>query len=89
MPKPPAITTIEGTQFYSRTLAEHLETLYHKECVKSGMFSFTHFHYSALRTAEYKKVAEDHKVRVLNLPKIFEIRWTAFTFQLLRKVLVS
>lgn len=49
----------------------------------------THFHFSAIRTAELKKIAADHGSRLLMIPKIFEIRWTDFTFKLLRNVLVS
>lgn len=49
----------------------------------------TYFHYSSLRTAELKKIASDHSLRVLSIPKIFEIRWSQFTFTLLRNVLVS
>lgn len=37
--KPPAITSIEGTRFYARVLAEHLETAYHKECARSYRIS--------------------------------------------------
>lgn len=33
--KVPAITTMNGTRFYSRVLTEHLDSLYHKECSKS------------------------------------------------------
>lgn len=47
------------------------------------------FHYSSLRTAELKKIASDHSLRVLSIPKISEIRWSQFTFTLLRNVLVS
>lgn len=49
----------------------------------------THFHFSGLRTNDLKKVASDHYLRILNLPKIFEIRWTEFTLKLVRSVLVS
>lgn len=49
----------------------------------------TYFHYSALRTAELKKIASDHDLRLLKIPKIFEIRWSQFTYTLLRSVLVS
>lgn len=49
----------------------------------------TYFHYSALRTAELKKIASDHELKLLNIPKIFQIRWSQFTYTLLRSVLVS
>lgn len=47
----------------------------------------THFHHSGDRTTELKKIASEHKIRVMNLPKIFEIRWTEFTLTLVRSVL--
>lgn len=49
----------------------------------------THFHYSAIRTAELKKIASDRDLRLLSIPKNFEIRWSKFTFTLLRSILVS
>lgn len=55
--------------------------------VLSKMSSY--FHSSGLRTAELKKIATDRNMRLLMLPKIFEIRWSQFTFDLLRSVLVS
>lgn len=42
-----------------------------------------------LRRPELKRIATEHKIRVLLLPKIFEIRWTEFTFKLVRNTLVS
>lgn len=39
--KPPAITTIQGTRFHSRTLTDHLATQYHKECAKQHQISLT------------------------------------------------
>lgn len=49
----------------------------------------THFHYSAMRIAELKNIASDHGLKVLNIPKIFEIRWSQFTFTLVNSVWVS
>lgn len=49
----------------------------------------SYFRFSGLRTAELKKIATDNDLRILKLPKIFEIRWSQFTFTLLRSVLVS
>lgn len=49
----------------------------------------TYFHYSSLRSAELKKIALENGFKVLNIPKIFEIRWSQFTFTLLRNILVS
>lgn len=53
----------------------------------SNMSSF--FHYSAIRTLELKKIASEHNLHLLNMPKIFEIRWSQFTFSLVRSFLVS
>ena len=39
-----------------------------------------YFHYSPLRTPELKKVASDHGLKVLHIPKNLEIRWSQFTF---------
>lgn len=55
--------------------------------VLSKMSSY--FHSSGLRTAELKKIATDRNLRLLMLPKNFEIRWSQFTFDLLRSVLIS
>lgn len=49
----------------------------------------TYFHYSALRSSELKKIASDNNLKLLNIPKIFEIRWSEFTFTLVRNILVS
>lgn len=49
----------------------------------------SYFHQSAIRTAELKQIASEHNLRLLNMPKIFEIRWSQFTFSLVRSVLVS
>lgn len=49
----------------------------------------TYFHFSSIRTAELKKIATENNIRLMVMPKIFEIRWSQFTFALLRSVLVS
>lgn len=49
----------------------------------------SYFNQSALRTSELHKIATENNTKVLNLPKIFEIRWSSFTFTLLRNVLFS
>lgn len=49
----------------------------------------SHFHSSPMRTRELQKIAKDKDLRLLMLPKIFEVRWSQFTFALLRSVLVS
>lgn len=49
----------------------------------------TYFHFSALRSAELKTIACDNELKLLNIPKIFDIRWSQFTFKLVRSVVVS
>lgn len=49
----------------------------------------SYFHTSAIRIIELKNVAKDNHLVVLKMPKIFEVRWSQFTFALLRSVLVS
>lgn len=44
----------------------------------------SYFHHSGLRTAELEGIAKQNGLTVLKLPKIFEIRWTNFTFTLVR-----
>ena len=43
----------------------------------------TYFHSSGLRTLELRLVATDKNLQLLNLPRIFEVRWTQFTAELL------
>lgn len=49
----------------------------------------SYFNQSGLRTSELHKIAEDNNLKVLKLPKIIEIRWSSFTFTLLRNILIS
>jgi len=52
-----------------------------------GICSF--FHKSGLRTRELRVVACQNHIKVLRLPKVFEVRWTEFTYNLLHAVLSS
>lgn len=49
----------------------------------------SHFHNSATRTNELKQIGQKLGVKVLNMPKLFTVRWTEFTFNLLRLILIS
>lgn len=49
----------------------------------------SHFHYSGLRTAELKQIAVENNLELRSLPKLFEVRWTEFTFDLIAAVLTS
>lgn len=49
----------------------------------------SHFNQSGLRVAELTKIAKENNISVLRIPKIFEIRWSEFSFDLIRSVLFS
>lgn len=49
----------------------------------------SYFHSSAVRTSELQEVASQNGIKLYSLPKIFEIRWTQFSFTLLRNTLMS
>ena len=51
----------------------------------TGLSSF--FHKSGLRTRELKSIAAENNLKLLNLPKTFEVRWTEFTTKLVTAVL--
>lgn len=61
--------------------------------VKRTLESFSsiasYFHLSALRVAELNKIADENKLELFSLPKIFEIRWSQFTHSLLHNLLRS
>lgn len=46
-------------------------------------------HMSAMRMAELTKVSEERNLKLLHLPKLFEVRWSEFTYSLLNSVLRS
>lgn len=47
------------------------------------------FHTSGVRTRELKAVADDNHLNLVSLPRVFEIRWTEFSYSLLTAVLSS
>lgn len=49
----------------------------------------SYFHVSAIRTAELLKIAAEIGIKLLSMPKLFSIRWTQFTFQLVRSISVN
>lgn len=55
--------------------------------VMSKMSSFLHT--SGLRTGDLQRIATQHNLKLLSMPKIFTIRWTEFTYRLARAVLTS
>lgn len=56
---------------------------------KSLVSISTYFHQSGLRTSELKTIAKDSALSLLSLPKMFEVRWSEFTFYLLNSMLTS
>lgn len=46
-------------------------------------------HVSAMRMTELKKVSHENNVTLLHLPKLYEVRWSEFTYALLNAVLRS
>lgn len=50
----------------------------------------SHFHASALRYAQLKEIASrSQDLQLLTLPKVFEVRWSQFTYSLVHAVLTS
>lgn len=49
----------------------------------------TFFRRSGLRTRELKNIALEYNLKLLQLPKVFEVRWSQFSYTLLNNVLVS
>lgn len=49
----------------------------------------SYFHKSGLRSNALKEVAKHHKLNILTLPKLFEIRWTEFSCTLVNNFLQS
>lgn len=47
------------------------------------------FQSSGLRTSVLKAVAKERDLELMHLPKLFEVRWTEFTFDLLNSILMS
>lgn len=46
----------------------------------------SYFHTSAVRSSELKKIASSIGLALLSMPKIFTVRWTQFTYQLVRAI---
>jgi len=49
----------------------------------------SYFNQSGLRRNELEQIGSDNNLAVFRLPKIFEIRWSQFSFTLIRNVLFS
>lgn len=47
----------------------------------------SYFHTSGIRAAGLKKIANENGLKILTMPKVFEIRWTEFTHQLFKAIL--
>ena len=60
-----------------------------KHCFQNLVSLVTYFHTSGVRTRELKQMAKEKKMALNRLPKVFEIRWTEFSYSLVNSVLVS
>lgn len=49
----------------------------------------SHFNESAMRLEDLKKIATDHQLKLLKIPKVFGIRWTEWTHTTLLNLLKS
>ncbi len=49
----------------------------------------SYFHNSGVRTCELHKVAHDNNLKILRLPRYFEVQWSQYTGQLLRSIMSS
>lgn len=49
----------------------------------------SHFHSSAVRTTELREIALQNGLNILSMPKLFTVRWTEFTYNLIRAILTS
>jgi len=60
-----------------------------KLCFQILIGLVTFFHTSGVRTRELKKLAADNQLELRQLPTVYEVRWTEFSYALLNSVLVS
>lgn len=49
----------------------------------------SYFRTSGLRTAELKKISNENGLKLLKMPKEYEVRWTEFIYQLFNAVLTN
>lgn len=49
----------------------------------------SYFHVSAIRSVELKKIASDIGLDLLSMPKIFTVRWTEYSYQSVRAIIVN
>lgn len=56
------------------------------EIFKTCSHIASHFRKSSVRTNELKEKAATIGLKIKSMPKLFEVRWTQFTFQLLRSI---
>ena len=47
----------------------------------------SYFRKSGVRSRELRNIASEKKFRLMKLPKLFEIRWSEFTYQLINDIL--
>lgn len=49
----------------------------------------SYFHKSGIRMSELKKIATEKNLKLLSIPKLFTIRWTEYSFNILNNLLLS
>lgn len=49
----------------------------------------SYFRTSGLRTAELKKIASENGLKLIKMPKVYEVRWTEFIYQLFKAVITN
>lgn len=49
----------------------------------------SYFHTSSIRTNSLKEIASKHGLNYLVMPKLFEVRWVEYTFQLVKAILTN
>jgi hypothetical protein len=70
-----------------KSVSESVRELKHIIVELVAISSF--FHTSGLRTRELKSLAQENNLSLLRLPKLFEVRWSEFTYELLNSILTS
>lgn len=70
-----------------KSVSESLRELKHIVVELVTISSF--FHTSGLHTREFKNIAEEKNLNCMKLPKLFEVRWSEFTYDFLNSILIS
>jgi len=60
-----------------------------RSVIRDAVALATFFHTSGVRTKELDDIGRSHGLKVLRIPKYFEVRWTEFSYRLLSSILFS